>query len=204
MLFTQRNIEQIAATIRPYSIFLLLVAWLIPITAGAQSGVSLLAENLYDFNGAAGAYATAAPVTITGQPFTQAYRVAVNRTSANVSDAGLWFRTTQPVNQGDKLQLTFWVRKIAPLDGIGIQGHFNGVTLPATTNETGAVDAAGKFTARGYKGSYNVTAVYQRVAQTIPATIDANGEITITLDTVAPRPAIRRDRAGQVDQQIRQ
>src|SRR5262245_16981254 len=112
MMFSHRCIERAAATIRLYSLFPLLAAWLIPEIAGAQSGVSLLAENLYDFSGAVGANATATPITVTGQTFTQAYRVAVNRTSANVSDAGLWFGITQPVNQGDNLLLTFWVRKI--------------------------------------------------------------------------------------------
>ena len=68
------------------------------------------------------------------------------------------------------------------------------------TNETGITGPDGKFTTRGFKGAYNVTAVYQRIAQTVPATIDENGEITITLDTIAPRPPIRRDRSGQIIQ----
>ncbi|MGH9839804.1 MAG: endo-1,4-beta-xylanase, partial [Blastocatellia bacterium] len=68
------------------------------------------------------------------------------------------------------------------------------------TNETGVTDSTGRFTARGFKGSYNVTAVYQRVSQTVAATIDAGGKSTITLETGAPRPPIRRDGVRQINQ----
>jgi GH35 family endo-1,4-beta-xylanase len=122
MPFTQRDSEQTTAKIFPRLLFSLLFVWLVRANASAQSGVSLLAENLYEINGAVGAHATAEPITVAGQTFTQAYRITVNRTSANISDAGLWFRTTQPVNQEDNLRLTFWVRKIAPLDGNNIRG----------------------------------------------------------------------------------
>ncbi|MGH9845012.1 MAG: hypothetical protein ACREEM_40370, partial [Blastocatellia bacterium] len=87
----------------------------------AQTGISILSDNLYEFSGAVGANAIAIPVAVTGQPFAQAYRIAVNGTSAKIYDAGLWWRTTQQVNQGDNLQITFWVRKIAPLDGNNIR-----------------------------------------------------------------------------------
>jgi hypothetical protein len=68
------------------------------------------------------------------------------------------------------------------------------------TNEAGVADAAGRFTARGFKGAYNVTAVYQRVANTVTATIDSSGEVTVTLDTIAPRPPIRRSRPARISQ----
>lgn len=88
----------------------------------AQSGSSILPEDLYSVSGDAGANATVKPIVVSGQSFTQAYRVTVGGTSANGYDAGLWFRTAQSVRQGDNLQLTFWVRKIAPLDGNNIRG----------------------------------------------------------------------------------
>jgi GH35 family endo-1,4-beta-xylanase len=66
------------------------------------------------------------------------------------------------------------------------------------TNETGATDASGMFTTRGFKGSYLVTVIYQRLAQTAPAIIDETGAITITLNTVAPRAPIKRHAAGLV------
>jgi GH35 family endo-1,4-beta-xylanase len=95
---------------------------LICLTINAQTGISILSDNLYDFSGAAGANANVTPVYVAGQPFTQAYRITVNGTSANIRDAGLWWRTTQPVSQGDNLQLTFWVRKVTPIDGNIIRG----------------------------------------------------------------------------------
>lgn len=122
MVFSRRSLAQIVGIICLRSIFLLPAILLIPATANAQSGVSILPENLYEISGAAGANATVTPITVSGQPFTQAYRVAVNGTSANISDAGLWFRTAQAANRSDRLQLTFWVRKVAPLDGHNIRG----------------------------------------------------------------------------------
>lgn len=88
----------------------------------AQSGTPILPSDLYGFNGDVGANAKIEPVAVTGQSFSQAYRVTVNGSSANVSDAGLEIHTAKAVSQGDNLQLTFWVRKIAPLDGNNIRG----------------------------------------------------------------------------------
>ncbi|MGH9801569.1 MAG: hypothetical protein ACRD82_14495, partial [Blastocatellia bacterium] len=68
------------------------------------------------------------------------------------------------------------------------------------TNEAGASDAAGKFSTRGFKGSYNVTAVYGRTSQTVTATIDQTGEATVTLDVAAPRSPIRRDGSRLIGQ----
>ena len=122
MMFSQRGLAQIVGMIRLHSMLLLSGLLLIPAMANAQSGVSILPESIYEISGAVGANATATPIAVSGQPFTQAYRVVVNGTSANISDAGLWFRTAQPVNRGDQLQLAFWVRKIAPLDGHNLRG----------------------------------------------------------------------------------
>src|SRR5690348_3637910 len=70
----------------------------------AQSGGSILPNDLYNFSGDVGANATVAPITVGGKPFTQGYRVTVNGTSANSEDAALRFRTAQAVAQGDNLQ----------------------------------------------------------------------------------------------------
>ncbi|NOT62193.1 MAG: hypothetical protein HOP19_18435, partial [Acidobacteria bacterium] len=71
----------------------------------------------------------AEPITVNGQPFAQGFRVTVNGTSAKLSDAGLSWATTRNVRANDNLMLTFWVRKIAPLDNSNLRGL---VTLSAT------------------------------------------------------------------------
>jgi hypothetical protein len=81
-----------------------------------------LPNDLYSFSGDVGANARVEPITVSGQSFTQGYRITVAGTSANLNDAGLRIRTAQAVAEGDNLQLTFWVRKIAPLDGHNIRG----------------------------------------------------------------------------------
>ncbi len=88
----------------------------------AQSGTPVLPNDIYNFSGNVGANARVEPVAVSGQSFAQAYRVTVGGTSANLNDAGLAIRTAQPVAKGDNLQLTFWVRKLAPLDGNNIRG----------------------------------------------------------------------------------
>lgn len=100
-----------------------IIICLLQVSIAAQSGNSVLPENIYDFSGSAGANATITPVAVNGQSFSQAYQIAVSGTSARVHDAGLWIRTSQSVSQGDNLQLTFWVRKLSPLDGNNIRGY---------------------------------------------------------------------------------
>lgn len=99
-----------------------LLVCLASVAALAQSGTPILPNDVYGFSGDAGANAKVETVAVSGQPFSQAYRVTVGGTAANVNDAGLWIRTAQAVAQGDNLQLTFWVRKIAPLNGDNIRG----------------------------------------------------------------------------------
>lgn len=79
-------------------------------------------DDIYNFSGSVGASARIEPVAVSGQSFSQGYRVTVSGTSANLNDAGLAIRTAKPVAKGDNLQLTFWVRKLAPLDGNNIRG----------------------------------------------------------------------------------
>ncbi|HKX26543.1 MAG TPA: hypothetical protein VJ302_02515, partial [Blastocatellia bacterium] len=94
----------------------------LPRIANGQTGVSILPPNLYQSAQRVGANATASPIEISGQPFDRGYRIAVIRTSREIDDARLEWRTTAPVKQGDHLQIAFWVRKIAPLNGDNIRG----------------------------------------------------------------------------------
>jgi GH35 family endo-1,4-beta-xylanase len=68
------------------------------------------------------------------------------------------------------------------------------------TNASGESDSSGRFATRGFKGSYNVTAVYGRVAQTVTAAIDQSGEVTITLDVAPPRSPTKRDQLRLIGQ----
>jgi hypothetical protein len=60
------------------------------------------------------------------------------------------------------------------------------------TNENGVTGADGKFTMRGFKGGYNVTVAYQRAVQTVAATIDDEGELTVKLNVIVSRNPLRR------------
>ncbi len=99
-----------------------LLICLASVAALGQSGTPVLPGDIYGFSGDVGANAKAEPITVSGQSFAQGYRVTVGGTAANLNDAGLFFRTAQAVVQGDNLQLTFWVRKVAPQDGNNIRG----------------------------------------------------------------------------------
>ncbi|HKX30596.1 MAG TPA: endo-1,4-beta-xylanase, partial [Blastocatellia bacterium] len=50
------------------------------------------------------------------------------------------------------------------------------------TNESGLSDQSGRFAVHGFKGKYNVTAVYRNTSQTVEAVIENGNEITIRLD----------------------
>ena len=60
------------------------------------------------------------------------------------------------------------------------------------TNEVGVADTTGQFTARGFKGAYNVTARFNRIEQTVTAKLDSNGEVTIELNVEAPSTGVKR------------
>lgn len=68
------------------------------------------------------------------------------------------------------------------------------------TNDGGLSDEAGKFSTRGFKGSYNVTAVYGRTSHTVTANLDANAEVAIMLDVNSPRAPIFRNQPRQIRQ----
>ncbi len=101
---------------------LTLAALLFVIPVVAQTPINVLPNNLYDFSGEIGLKATATPISVAGQQFTQGYRLAVNSTSAKLSDVALQWPNAQTVKAGDNLTLTFWVRKVVPLDGHNIRG----------------------------------------------------------------------------------
>ncbi len=93
---------------------------------------SLLPTDIYNTNGNVGAGAMAEPIAVSGQTFTQGYRLTVPSTSASLSDSQLSWANAQAVTANDNLQLTFWVRKIAPLDHNNIRGA---VSFETTTSK---------------------------------------------------------------------
>ncbi len=109
---------------------------LVCLASVAALGQSVLPGDIYSFRGNVGANATAEPIAVSGQSFTQGYRVTVGGTSAKVDDAGLLFRTAQAVGQGDNLQLIFWVRKVAPLDGNNIRGFVGFEKIDASATKS--------------------------------------------------------------------
>lgn len=117
---------------KPFTLILFLcVTFALDASANAQTPVNLLPANLYDLSGELAPRATAAIISVNGQPFNQAYRLTINSTAAKLGDAALQWATVRAVNAGDNLTLTFWVRKVAPLDGHNIRG----LVLFGATNE---------------------------------------------------------------------
>jgi GH35 family endo-1,4-beta-xylanase len=103
-----------------FYLYILSYILLVSLCISASAQTSVLPENLYSVSGSSG-NAVIEPVSVIGQSFTQAYRVTVNGSSAQISAAVLSWQTTQPIAAGDRLQLTLWARKIAPLDGNNIR-----------------------------------------------------------------------------------
>src|SRR5258708_6496391 len=62
--------------------------------------------------GEAGVGLVAAP----GPGFSEAFRIATPQPGRAMSDAALYWTNAAPVYGGDRLTLTFWVRKVAPDD----------------------------------------------------------------------------------------
>jgi GH35 family endo-1,4-beta-xylanase len=100
----------------------LLLVFAFSLSAAAQTPTNVLPERLYDYEGNVSLHATATPINVSGQSFAQGYRLSVKGTSARLGDAALQWPTAQPINAGDNLTLSFWVRKVAPLDGHNIRG----------------------------------------------------------------------------------
>ena len=55
-------------------------------------------------------------VPAVGPGFTQAFRVTALQPGRTLADATLFWTNASPVGAGDRLTLTFWVRKVAPAD----------------------------------------------------------------------------------------
>ncbi len=92
----------------------------------------------------------AEPMAVSGQPFTQGLRVTVNGTSAKLNNAGLSWATTRAVSANDNLTLTFWVRKLAPLDNSNIRGLVTfGAAAGALTAATTEASLATPFPCDG-------------------------------------------------------
>jgi hypothetical protein len=61
--------------------------------------------------------ATGSPITVTGQPFTDAMRFTVNEASSHEWAVQLQTPTTAPVAAGDAILVTFWLRTETPQEG---------------------------------------------------------------------------------------
>ncbi len=94
-----------------------LVSIAVTATAWAQTPLlpanAMTTYNYYDsVNGG-----SALSLAVTGQSFTRAIRISTVGTGANVYNAQLGWNITAPVTQGDLLLLSFWARRLSPLDG---------------------------------------------------------------------------------------
>jgi GH35 family endo-1,4-beta-xylanase len=67
------------------------------------------------------------------------------------------------------------------------------------SSKSGVTDANGKFALRGFKGTYNVTVVYQRISHTATATIDSSGETAININVITSRNAGRRAATRRIE-----
>ncbi len=103
--------------IGPFLLLLLCVS-----RAEAQTGTSLLPENWDQAGKFSGVNASAEAIGVSGASFNRGYRLRVNGTSRRISDASLSWEITKEVDQNENLRLSFWVRKISPLDGNNIRG----------------------------------------------------------------------------------
>ena len=83
------------------------------------AGTAVLPANL-SANGNTGYGSTASTVSVTGQSFTQAIHINTTQNAPNVWDSQISWTNTAAVTQGDLMFLTFYARRISPLDGRGI------------------------------------------------------------------------------------
>lgn len=101
---------------RLLSIPLLLTLWV----------ASLQAQSVLppDLIGAANVFGVASVDTVSspGPGFTNAFRITTHRPGRTLSLATLSWSNASPVASGDRLTLTFWVRKIAPDDIYNLRG----------------------------------------------------------------------------------
>lgn len=166
---------------------------LLPVASFAQT--SLLPSNLYNLNGNVGVGATAEAITISGQAFTQGYRFTVPGTSSNPSDAQIGWANMQAVQVGDNLQLTFWVRKLAPLDHNNIRGLVSFETAAAKWLVTTFPCDSNVWTKYviPFKATANLTVGEAKLSFQFafgPQTFELGG---ITLLNLGPTPALPAD-----------
>lgn len=97
-----------------------------PSLASIQNhGVSILPDDPYSFQGAAGPQATVIPQVVTGQSFNRAYRVTVAAPTSYLGDASLHWETSQSINPRDNLQISFHIRKTGQSDENGIRASIS-------------------------------------------------------------------------------
>jgi endo-1,4-beta-xylanase len=86
-------------------------------TPALPAGQTLTAVNpSYDYDDT-NSTVTVTPGTVTGQPFTQKWTVASSGNLTNYYNAGLAWVLSSPLNTGDVGVLSFWARKVSPIDG---------------------------------------------------------------------------------------
>lgn len=91
-------------------------------TGALPTGTPVLPANP-TANGNTGYGSTAATVSVTGQPFTQAIRITTTQTPPNIWDSQIGWTNTAAIAQNDLLFLTFYARRVSPLNGTGIQAQ---------------------------------------------------------------------------------
>ena len=178
--------------LRPEQLWLVLLFITFPLTISAQT--SILPANIYNTNGNIGAGATAESITISGQPFTQGYRLTVLATSSSLSDSQLSWANAQGIAANDNLQLTFWVRKIAPLDHNNIRGAVIFATATSTILSTSFPCDSNSWAKYviPFKAASNLAAGEAKLSFQFafgPQTFELGGISLVNLGPTAPPPA---------------
>src|SRR5713226_8683786 len=91
------------------------IHWALALFSAALPAQSILPGDLVSSLasvGEAGVELVASP----GPGFTEAFRIATPQPGRAMSDAALYWANAATVHGGDRLTLTFWVRKVAPDD----------------------------------------------------------------------------------------
>ena len=86
------------------------------------AGAAILPASL-TASGNTGYGSTASMVSVTGQPFTQAIRITTTQNAPNVWDSQTGWTNTVAVAQNELMFLTFYARRVSPIDGKGIQAQ---------------------------------------------------------------------------------
>ncbi len=96
--------------------------------ACAQTGTPIITSTPtvgYSFYDAAGRGGAANVISVSGGPgFTQAIRVNYNSDAPNIYDSALSWTNTASIAAGDLIQITYYIRKVSPLDNQPVRGQF--------------------------------------------------------------------------------